>query len=384
MDDYLARIRRDVPLSPRLARAFATVRRELFVPDGFRRRDGTRVAPTDPNFLTEVYADDALITKMSGETATSSSSQPSLMAVMLGALDLHPGVRVLEIGAGTGYHAALMSSLGAVVTTIDVQPDVAAGARAALGRAGFPEVRVECADGYHAVTGPFDRVVVTVGVAGLSPHWFGRLTPDGFVIAPVEHAGTHPVLKVHGRRARVICPAGFMSAAGPLTALHRHPAPFKPPADLLEAAPPRFSPPLDSASYRDLWYAAGVWSPAATRAENQLALRPPAPAPTPTPTPTPTAPVPAPVAADPGAAEFRAAVGIVVVSPDGSIRAEGRRVDDVSVQVADPALLGDAASLITRWQSAARPSMRDWTIELALDGDPATPIWTPHTWTLTP
>src|ERR1044072_3428350 len=91
------------------------------VPDGFRRRDGSWVTPADPDFLATVYRDDVLVTKVDGRVPVSSSSQPSLMAIMIAALGVRAGHRILEIGAGTGYNAALLAALGASVTSIDVQ-----------------------------------------------------------------------------------------------------------------------------------------------------------------------------------------------------------------------------------------------------------------------
>src|SRR4029079_15325835 len=131
----------------------------------FQRRDGSWVRPADPEFLTTVYSDDVLVTKMDGSVPVSSFSQPSLMAIMIMALRVTPGLRILEIGAGTGYNAALLASLGATITSIDVQEDVAVRARAAWARAGIAGVRVEHADGYRGVPGSrFDRVIVTVGI----------------------------------------------------------------------------------------------------------------------------------------------------------------------------------------------------------------------------
>ena len=73
-----------------------------------------------------VYSDEALITRRDDEgMPTSSASQPSVVAMMLEALDLEPGMRVLEIGAGTGYNAALMAEMvgdAGLVTTIDIDP----------------------------------------------------------------------------------------------------------------------------------------------------------------------------------------------------------------------------------------------------------------------
>ncbi len=87
--------------SPAVAAAFRAVPRERFVPE-VAAREG----------LAAVYRDQALVTRRDARgVPTSSSSQPSLMAAMLEALALEPGQRVLELGTGTGYHAALLSTL---------------------------------------------------------------------------------------------------------------------------------------------------------------------------------------------------------------------------------------------------------------------------------
>ncbi|WIM94826.1 methyltransferase domain-containing protein [Actinoplanes oblitus] len=355
---FLDQIRQDgVALTPELATAFAAVPRELFVPEGFHRRDGSRVEPDDPRFLDAVYRNDVLVTKLHGDVPISSSSQPSLMAVMLAALDVRPGMRVLEIGAGTGYNAALMATLGATVTSVDVQEDVASRARSALARAGIAGVRIVAGDGYRGLPEDdfrYDRIVVTVGIAGLSPHWFEQLTPDGLVLAPVEHAGHHPVLAARPgdpMDATVVCPSGFMSAAGPLGARHAgsHPPSAGVLPDLTETAPPRWTSPLDTAMFRDLWYAAGAWHRRAT------------------------------LAALPGREQVHLALldetgtGGAVVLPDGSILAGGAEADRYTAV---------ATALIDRWSRLGRPPMRAWRVGLGLDGDPAAPIWVPRVWRL--
>ena len=357
---YVAQIRHNgAPLSGELARAFATVPRETFIAEGFLRRDGGWVKPGDTDFLDIVYTDDVLVTKVDGKIPVSSSSQPSLMAIMLTALDVRPGLHVLEIGAGTGYNAALLAALGATVTSLDVRADVADRAREALARSEVAGVRVLLGDGYGGVPDErFDRVIVTVGVAGLSPKWLDQLDGAGPIVVPVEHAGTHPVLVVRAgpggaATASVLCPSGFMSAAGPLAAAHpgSHPAPAaaRTLAEFTRAAGARWASPLAAPAYRDLWYAAGVWSRRATHAavrgweQSVLALLDPS------------------------------RTGGAVILPDGTVLAGGPEGAYWGAQ---------AIQILDRFEAADRPPMQAWHIGLSAGGDPEAPIWVPTTWKL--
>lgn len=99
---------------------------------------------------------------------------------MLELLDLAPGLNVLEIGAGTGYNAALMAELVGdqhLVVTLDVLEDVVEQTRRLLARAGYPEIAVLWRDGVQgaAERAPFDRIVATVGRSDLSPRWAEQL-----------------------------------------------------------------------------------------------------------------------------------------------------------------------------------------------------------------
>jgi len=95
--------------------------------------------------ISEIYTNKPIPTKFEDKRAVSSSSQPSLMADMLEALDLSKGMRVLEIGAGTGYNAALMAELTqdpGNIYSIDIQEDIVEQCQANLSGAGYPDIHV--------------------------------------------------------------------------------------------------------------------------------------------------------------------------------------------------------------------------------------------------
>jgi len=188
-------------------RAFRTVERHRFL-RGFSRWDPATSLPVPVEFdpaqpsgeaLRVIYSDQALGTRFRDGLPSSSSSQPSIMADMLEALELEPGMRVLEIGTGTGYNAALLAEIvggqGSVVTQ-DIDAGIAAEAEEALLAMGYGSVRVVARDGAEGVPedAPFDRILVTVGCPDLSLRWQEQLTEHGRIVVPLEHAGLHPLV----------------------------------------------------------------------------------------------------------------------------------------------------------------------------------------------
>jgi len=189
--------------------AFAAVARHLFLPD---------VA------IESAYCDEAIVTRRDEDgRAVSSSSQPAMMAIMLDQLGLAPGQRVLEVGAGTGYNAALMARLvapGGEVVTVDIDADVADGARDGLARAGYPDVHVVCGDGAAgcAERAPYDRIIATVGVWDLSPAWLAQLAPGGRIVVPLDLGGPQLSVALEAEdghwASRSVVPCGFMRLRG--------------------------------------------------------------------------------------------------------------------------------------------------------------------------
>lgn len=304
-----------------------------------------------------MYADDAIVTRLDAQGRPSSStSQPSLMALMLHWLDLAPGLRVLEIGAGTGYNAALMAELvgdPSLVTTIDIQPTVVEQTRRHLTQLGYSDIVVRCADGVAGAPdqAPFDRVIVTVGCPDVSWRWVEQMVADGVIVVPLQHGGPNadPVvcLRLSGQAllGQVVSPSGFMSLQGD------HPSSPWPDSVAADGSSPDQTLPLfpELAGARQSWWDFAFFLAAVdprTYFSRILAL------------------------VDPRGDR-------VVISPDG-IRLWGDRT-----------LLADVRTVYERWRALGQPGLTDWHLTLSPrtgprpDHDPSAGIWVmerPDSW----
>ncbi len=207
------------PVSDPVNQAMRAVPRHLFLPEL-----GPELA----------YRNEAIVTRRSAEgQPTSSSSQPTIMAYMLDQLGVAPGQRVLEIGAGTGYNAALLQRLvgtgsaGGAVVTVDLDEDVARQAAAHLAEAGYPDVTVVPGDGAagYPPGAPYDRVIATVGVSDLAPAWLDQLAPGGRIVVPLDLRGSQRSVAFEWDgecwQSRSVVPCGFMRMRGTLAGPER-------------------------------------------------------------------------------------------------------------------------------------------------------------------
>lgn len=167
--------------TPRIKVAMQTVPRHLFVPDAS---------------LDEAYANSTVDIKHNSDGASiSCASQPGVVGTMLEQLQPQPGHNVLELGAGTGYNAALLGHLvgsDGHVTTIDVDDDLVDGARAHLAAAGIENVTVVQSDGALGQPdgAPYDRIIATVGAHGIPQTWLEQLAPGGRLLVPQRLRGS--------------------------------------------------------------------------------------------------------------------------------------------------------------------------------------------------
>jgi len=151
----------------RVLEAMATTPREQFV----------------PGVPTSLAYDDRALPIDAGQTI----SQPYMVARMTELLRVEPGDRVLEIGTGSGYQAAVLARLGAKVTTIERLPDLAESARAKLRELGIPEVDVRLGDGSigEPEGAPWDGIVVTAAAPSIPDPLREQLAVGARLVIPV-------------------------------------------------------------------------------------------------------------------------------------------------------------------------------------------------------
>jgi protein-L-isoaspartate(D-aspartate) O-methyltransferase len=162
--------------------AMVTVRREDFVPAEFRQR---------------AY-EDAPLPIGEGQTI----SQPYIVAAMTGALNLSGSERVLEVGTGCGYQAAVLSRLSKIVFSIESRSELAATAAARLERLGYANVHVHCGDGTLGLPelAPFDAILVAAAAPAVPEPLRSQLAEGGRLILPVGDAENQELLYIerHG------------------------------------------------------------------------------------------------------------------------------------------------------------------------------------------
>lgn len=177
--EFLLGLRRRGISDQAVLRAMDEVPRERFV---------------QPDFTEEAYADQALPIAC-GQTI----SQPYVVAYMTEQLDVKPQHRVLEVGTGSGYQAAILSRLAKNVVSVERYRTLADAARERLESLGFTNVAVETGDGLSGVPAhaPYDRIIVTAAAENVPEALVDELAEGGAMILPLgPHAGPQRIVKL--------------------------------------------------------------------------------------------------------------------------------------------------------------------------------------------
>jgi protein-L-isoaspartate(D-aspartate) O-methyltransferase len=173
-DELVAHLERTRVLrDPRIAAALRAVDRHRYV---------STVSPE------EAYEDKALAIKERDGNVLSSISQPSMIVHMLELLAIARTDRVLEIGTGSGYNAALLAELAPEgrVVSVEIETDLLQQARLALDEQGYGRVVLLHADKLGEIQRPFDRIVVTARSHDIDPQWWRLLAPEGRIVVPLD------------------------------------------------------------------------------------------------------------------------------------------------------------------------------------------------------
>ena len=141
-------------------------------------------------------------------------SDPYVMAIMTAAVQVQRGSRVLEVGTGSGYQAAILADLGAEVSTIEIVPQLARQAARALRRRGYREVHTRVGDGFAGwpERAPFDAVIVTAGSASVPAPLLDQLRTGGRLVMPIGPSTATERLEVLTKQADgsvVACSLGW-------------------------------------------------------------------------------------------------------------------------------------------------------------------------------
>ena len=163
---------------PRVLEAMRTVPRHIFVPDSCR----------------QAAYNDSPLPIGHGQTI----SQPYIVAVMTELLEPAPGDRVLEIGGGSGYQAAILGTLAGEVVTVERIPEVARAARENLEAAGIRNVNVVVSDGTdgYAPSAPYDAIIVTAAAPDIPKPLLEQLADGGRLVAPVGGRDLQTLVKL--------------------------------------------------------------------------------------------------------------------------------------------------------------------------------------------
>lgn len=169
----------------------------------------------DPALVDLAYTDQAI-----GIDCLQTISQPYIVAFMTAALELAGNERVLEIGTGSGYQAAILAELAAEVYTIERHASLAQQAAERFARLGYTGIQTRVGDGRYGWpdAAPFDRIVLTAAADEVPPALWEQLASTGFILAPIGSNNAQQLLKLRHVNGQLVCERLLLCRFVPLLA----------------------------------------------------------------------------------------------------------------------------------------------------------------------
>jgi len=193
--------------NPEYEKAFLSTQRHFFIPVLYDIENQEwkkyEVNYSDPQeeIMKKIYVDTPLVISVEQENVVSTSSQPTVMSMMIEEAKLKKGEKVLEVGAGSGYNASVMSHVvgdtGRIITT-ELERTVYETAKENLERFGVKNVEIHCLDGGlgYQEEAPFDKIVVTTSSSDITEEWVKQLNTGGIVVLPLVTRGIEAIVSL--------------------------------------------------------------------------------------------------------------------------------------------------------------------------------------------
>ncbi len=191
--------------NPEYERAFLSVPRHIFIPsiydiekEEWKKYEIDYSKPQE-EILRKIYVDKPLVIDIERGDVLSTSSQPTVMAMMIEEAKLKNGDRVLEVGTGSGYNAGVISRIvgnnGKVITT-ELEKKVYESANSNLKRSGIKNVKIYCVDGGlgYSKEAPFDKIIVTTSSSDITEEWIKQLKIGGRIVLPLVTRGMEAIV----------------------------------------------------------------------------------------------------------------------------------------------------------------------------------------------
>jgi len=188
-------------------KAFLSTPRHIFIPSVYdiekqewKKFDVDYSKPQE-EILKKIYVDRPLVITIKEEDVLSTSSQPTVMAMMIEEAKLKNGDKVLEVGTGSGYNASVISKIigdNGKVITIELEKKVYELSKTNLKRSGIKNIEIYCADGGlgYPKEAPFDKIIVTTSSSDITEEWIRQLNIGGILVLPLVTRGIEAIVSL--------------------------------------------------------------------------------------------------------------------------------------------------------------------------------------------